>query len=528
MFIKIKPVIIISLIIALLFSGSVFAEEYFYNNTWNTHNEKINLYINNIPFSSDIPPIITNGRTLVPARTFFEALGAKVDWDGEQRVVTIEKEDLRIKLTIDNTVAYVNGKTAILDVPPMIVTDRNNIARTLIPVRFVSSWLGYAVTWDGENKKVGINTLKPDKSSDDTSVSSVSSQTQKNPAITKIETKCTDTKDIISIYYTQKTEPKTMILYNPERFVVDFNGAKLNISGTQLGYGGACYTNIRYAEHEESARVVFDMAYEYYYSVSYDNEKCSVTFTKDGNESLTESTQNTSKPQEPAKSDEKNNTQKPDSTNEASTSTPTTNVNNSNINNVVVIDPGHGGSDPGAIGRFHGEELWESECTLDISLRLQKKLEDNGIKTYMTRTEDEFVGLVERANYANEINSALFTCVHINAAAIEGAHGSEVYYYTGPTDEETKEKYGVTSKEYAKYVQDAILKHAGRYDRGTSDGSRFVVMHRTIMPAVLVECAFITNEEEYNLLKTDDFRQKLAEGIAEGVMETLKKMGRLP
>ena len=145
----------------------------------------------------------------------------------------------------------------------------------------------------------------------------------------------------------------------------------------------------------------------------------------------------------------------------------------------------------------------------------------------MTRTEDEFVGLVERANYANEINAALFTCVHINAATVEEAHGSQVYYYTGENDSETKKAYGVTSKEYAKNVLDGIIKSAKRYNRGIADGSKFVVMHRTIMPAVLVECAFITNEEEYKLLKTDAFRQKLAEGIAEGVIKTLKDMGRL-
>ena len=527
-----KKTIIILLSICLFssvfFCGAVSAAEYYYNNSWHTHNEKISLFINNTLFSSDIPPIISNGRTLVPARTFFEALGAEVGWDDVLKAVTIEKDDLRIKLTIDNTVAYVNGKTAILDVPPVIITDTNGIARTLIPARFVSSWLGYSVSWDESTKTVKINA--PQSVAAKEPEKTVKEEKDRG-IVTKIETSSTDAKDIINIYYTEEIDPNTIILYNPERFVVDFTGYGLGLSGSQLGRGGATYSNIRYAEHEGDARIVFDMAYEYYYSVKIDAEKCTVTFKKDGNKPLNtgkKETVKTSDETKVSKTDEnKNSGKKPDNTDEATTSTPTANVNKTKINNVVVIDPGHGGKDPGAIGEFDGEELWESECTLDISLKLQKILENNGIKTYMTRTEDEFVGLVERANYANDINAALFTCVHINASTIEGAHGSQVYYYTGPTDDATKETYGITSKEFAKNVLNGILKTAGRYDRGIADGSKFVVMHRTLMPAVLVECAFITNEEEYDLLKTSEFRQQLAEGIAEGVIKTLKDMDRL-
>lgn len=508
-----KAILIICLIFILLFSGSVFADEYYYNSAWHTHNENISLYINQSQFKSDIPPLIVNGRTLVPARAFFEALGATLSWDDVLKLVVIEKDDYTIKLTIDNIVAYVNGKTAVLDVPPQIFTDKKGVARTLIPVRFVSSWLGYEVTWNENTKSVGINTQKKN-------IQDEAKQEIKNK-ITKIETSCTDNKDIINIYFSEKTEPKIMKLSDPSRLVADFYGLDLGLKGTSAEHGGACYTNIRFASHEDYSRIVIDIAFDYTYSVSTDSEKCIISLTKTGN-TPAGGTQTVTKP-----SNTQNSGKKPDSTDEATTSTPTTNINKTKINNVVVIDPGHGGSDPGAIGEFDDDKLYESECTLDISLKLQKVLENNGIKTYMTRTEDEFVGLVERANYANDINAALFTCVHINAATVEGANGSQVYYYTGDSDSATKEIYGVTSKEFAKNVLDGVIKYAKRYNRGIADGSKFVVMHRTIMPAVLVECAFITNEEEYELLKTDSFRQKLAEGIAEGVIKTLKEMGRL-
>ena len=506
----IKSILTLCIIFIMLCTGCVSADDYYYNSAWHTHNDNISLYINQTKFSSDIPPLIVNGRTLVPARAFFEALGATLTWNEGLKLVVIEKEDYTIKLTIDSTVAYVNGKTAILDVPPQIFTDKNGVARTLIPARFVSSWLGFEVAWNAGTKTVSINT--PSKQKDE----------KPKDKITKIETSCTDKIDTINIYYTAKTEPKIMQLTNPLRLVADFSDIDLGFKGASVGHGGACYTDIRYAAHEGYTRIVIDIEYNYSYSVKSDNSKCTISLTKKGNTPVTGG-DTVTKPSNETQSTDK----KPDSTDEATTSTPIKNVDKSKINNVVVIDPGHGGSDPGAIGRFDDGELFESYCTLDISLKLQKILEKNGIKTYMTRTEDEFVGLVERANYANEINAALFTCVHINASTIEEAHGSQVYYYTSENDPETKNVYGVTSKEYAKNVLDGIIKSAKRYNRGIADGSKFVVMHRTIMPAVLVECAFITNEEEYNLLKTEAFRQKLAEGIAEGVINTLKSMGRL-
>jgi heme-binding NEAT domain protein len=102
--------------------------------------------------SFDVPPMIENGRTLVPLRAIFEALGAKVDWDGATQTVTAAKGQTVVKLTIGNTAAFVNDQPVNLDVPGKIVDNR-----TLVPLRFVSESLGADVQWDGDRNRVIIN-----------------------------------------------------------------------------------------------------------------------------------------------------------------------------------------------------------------------------------------------------------------------------------------------------------------------------------------------------------------------------------
>ncbi|MCL6449580.1 MAG: copper amine oxidase N-terminal domain-containing protein, partial [Armatimonadetes bacterium] len=101
----------------------------------------------------DVPPLLENGRTLVPLRALFENLGALVKWEEETRTVTAVKGDLTVRLTIGSTLAYVNDKPVTLDVPAKIVN-----GRTLIPVRFVSESLGAKVTWDAATRLVSVAT----------------------------------------------------------------------------------------------------------------------------------------------------------------------------------------------------------------------------------------------------------------------------------------------------------------------------------------------------------------------------------
>ncbi|MBQ3427776.1 MAG: hypothetical protein IJH37_11650 [Clostridia bacterium] len=116
------------------------------------YNDEIKIIINNNRLSFDQLPIIIDGRTLVPLRAIFEALGATVDWDGNTQTVTATRDNKVIKITIGDNKLYVNNNVTVLDVPAQIVNNR-----TLVPVRAVSEAFGCNVDWDGNTQTVYIN-----------------------------------------------------------------------------------------------------------------------------------------------------------------------------------------------------------------------------------------------------------------------------------------------------------------------------------------------------------------------------------
>lgn len=175
-------------------------------------------------------------------------------------------------------------------------------------------------------------------------------------------------------------------------------------------------------------------------------------------------------------------------------------------NKIIVVDPGHGGSDPGA---SYGNTQ-EKDLTLDIGLKVRNLLEQSGAKVLMTRDKDISVNLYTRAGIANEINADLFISVHINAGDNASASGTETLYYPDPE-----------KKALAQAIQKALVKSIGLADRGIVERPGLVVTRETRMPSALAEVAFITNNNDRMLLLTDDFRQKAAEGIVNGIINYL-------
>lgn len=111
----------------------------------------VSLYVDYAQIKTDVMPTIVGGRTMVPMRAIFEALGATVEWDGPSRTATGVLGDKTVAIQIDNTTAYVNGEAKTLDVPAKIIG-----GRTMVPARFVSESLGCSVTWDGETQTAAV------------------------------------------------------------------------------------------------------------------------------------------------------------------------------------------------------------------------------------------------------------------------------------------------------------------------------------------------------------------------------------
>ena len=178
----------------------------------------------------------------------------------------------------------------------------------------------------------------------------------------------------------------------------------------------------------------------------------------------------------------------------------------------IVIDAGHGKPDPGAIGQ---NGLLEKDVTFDIAKRVKKLLEAKGAKVIMTRTGDYEIGLEERANKANKAGADLFVSIHVNAHTDPSIGGTMTYIHNGNGTAAEATRYQESNR-LARYIQAELVKKLGLRDGGVRSAN-FVVLRQTSMPAVLTELAFISNHDEEKLMQTDNFRNKSAEAIVNGI-----------
>src|SRR5678815_1943511 len=167
----------------------------------------------------------------------------------------------------------------------------------------------------------------------------------------------------------------------------------------------------------------------------------------------------------------------------------------------VVIDAGHGGYDRGGIP---GQRVSEKDMTLDVARRLKSVLAASGYRVVMTRDSDVFVPLGTRCVIANSYRNAIFVSVHFNSATRRGASGIETYFYS-------RDSLSLASAIHHYVAGGAPSDNRGVRRRG------YYVLRRTNMPAVLVECGFLTNPTEAAYAQNASYRQKLAEAIASGV-----------
>jgi N-acetylmuramoyl-L-alanine amidase len=177
--------------------------------------------------------------------------------------------------------------------------------------------------------------------------------------------------------------------------------------------------------------------------------------------------------------------------------------NTSKTFTTVVVDAGHGGKDSGAHRRYGPVE---KIVALDVAQRLERNLRESQLKTVMTRSSDVFIPLEERVRIENSQKKAIFVSIHFNDSRRRGIRGFETYYHSG------------ASSELANRIQAKLMTIPRSANRGVHTAN-FRVLRLAAYPAVLVECGFLSNRSEGNQARDWEYRELLADRIAEAIVE---------
>ncbi|CAG7648766.1 N-acetylmuramoyl-L-alanine amidase [Paenibacillus allorhizosphaerae] len=526
----------------------------------------VQLFMDGKPLVAEVSPQIVGGNTIVPVRIIAESIGSKVAWEGKERKVTINKEQTSIQLFIDKKNAVVNDKQYLLETAPAIIE-----GNTMLPLRFVSEQLGVDVTWEEATRSVFLYKPKQDSTAQGNNAANGSAQDGKpgsanagetsgqkdnvndpskdlaagqtkdpskdpskdqpkdpskdaskdqpafstdpgttvkagdSPTDNKTENAGTSGKpntmtppatggdktvnpgeslvqaillqgDTVTIKTTDKTlKPKAFQLAEPYRIVIDVPKAKLDESlAAKVGPNkegivaekNEQVSQIRYSlfSNEPSiVRIVIDLPKKYEFLMT------DVQPTGEFSVKIGQTGQVKSKYR-------------------------------------VVIDPGHGGTDTGAISvTKRNEKDFVLPLATKVAALLQK---ESKIEVVMTRSNDTFIELSDRAGKANEIEADLFVSIHGNSATKENVSGTETYYYTPQ------------SQEFANLMHKYLLEGTGFPDRKVKKES-FHVIRNTTMPSVLLEIGFLSNRSDEAQMYSESFQNQVAASIVAAIKKQL-------
>lgn len=503
-------VLFITVTIFLLNFSAVYAAktELYYDGAYHTYTGSVfSLYVNDKKINPPLEPIIFNDRALVPIREVFESLGQTVEYEETEKKVTVSGQNNNVQVWIGSSKAYVNGvETLIPDgVVPKLITKVGGETKTMVPVRFISENVGLKVEFDDKEGAIKI--------------SNPSSPTTENKIAIKapVINKKSDTETVITINLSSPME-NTLKSATTSAGVLyfDINNA-YHEGSSQNAVNHGAVKMVRLGLHDDYTRIAIDLDKSVYSAntIKLSEDKKTITITV---------TAKTAQPE--------NNTGNNTGNDNTNVTIPETNVkvsvdiaslkNYTSCNGVkrVVLDPGHGGSDSGAIGSIDGKSQYEKTINLSVAMLVKKKLEANGIEVLMTRSKDTTMSLDERSSYANKMDAAMYVSIHVNAASnAPKANGIEVFY----ASQNNEDYYGTTSKAVATAVLNALIKETGATNRGVKV-ERHYVTRTSLMPAILIELGFITNDDEVEKLVSSEYQEKLANAISSGIIAQFGKI----
>ncbi|WP_433746908.1 N-acetylmuramoyl-L-alanine amidase [Paenibacillus amylolyticus] len=438
-----------------------------------SHQTKIILDGQELVLPNDVEVVNVRSNIMIPIRVVAENLKFNVKWNQKTQNVNIEQASTAISLTVGKDQATVQNNTVQLNIAPQMI--KNTV---VVPLRFVSEEMGLRVGWNNKDK---IVTLTSNNGSQPASPS------HGNDAATNLVHDITYANNQLVVSLDREVAPVISTLKNPERIIVDFPSTNFGNMG-QVPSGGSMgrldvnefpsVTDIRYSLFKNDppqVRIVIEL--NNISSVNYTQQTIAGKFILD-----------LSMANEPAPA-------------------PATPVNSGK--KIVVIDPGHGGSDPGTISYTKQPE---KHFALALGLKVQALLENEpDIELMMTRETDVYPTRPERVKLANDLNADVFVSIHGNSVpAAPQISGTETYYYQRES-----------SKALATLIHKNLIDALGFNDRGVKNGN-YQVIRETTMSAVLLEIGFLSNQIEEEAMMSETNLNKAAQAIVDGIKEYLK------
>ena len=480
---------------------------------------QVNVTVNDKTVKTPFGGIILNNISMLPAYdTFYQSeLGTYYEYDEISNELTLETVDTAVRLPINKKYMYVDGKKKTISQATIKVYDKNmKKTRLMVSGRDVSNALGFQYEWNNSKVTSALYTeeyLDSKEDEVDTDTPEEDNSDNENPDDTQTEEpdndQSNDTEQPDNTTSDEEDEtdavsiPKNYALKIPKPENMDMDSYEIDDNYWQKEF--TITFDDDYSEFYEENSIIKKKSNVSNISVSQDKNDCTqvvlktkkiqgfrITETKDALYVEVDTPQKI-------------------------------------YDKIVVIDPGHGGSDPGT----QGNGIVEKDKTLEIAKRVKEYFDgEEEYKIYFTRLADSVSGMTAgssgvkdsrmslpaRYNFANEIDADLFISIHLNSFG-SSPNGTETYYSAKNT---SKNDWGITSKELATRMQKAIQSVINRQNRGVKVNSNLAVLTHTNMPAILIETAFVSNKTDASILKNPDKIDEVANAIYDVIVGTFE------
>lgn len=430
-------------------------------------NHPVAVYVNGGELKTVSPPIVVEHEAYIQAEDLAAVIGSSVSWNGEKNRVTLANSDVELTVTAGSDEALLDGKPFPMGSVPIAAN-----GSLMIPLEELGRPLGFKAVWDALTQSVFIykqGSANPKEWIEDKSKEMGEIlMPGKKPDSLQPERPASIEGNRVAIFHGAGAEVVHFYLNEPPCRIVadvpaDAFGSGLrddagSISGEISAGGNGIVKNVRWSPLDErTVRFVIELSRQADYSVSSQPYGTLI------------------------------HVHAPDQVFR------------------IVIDPGHGGKDPGATG-YSGRH--EKYFTLELSQNIYNRMKkEPGLEPYLTRTDDSFVDLEDRAAFANDLDADLFISVHGNTFT-SAISGTETYYYSGQ------------SLAFGEMMHKHVAEATGLEDRGLRK-LPFKVLQHAEMPAVLLELGYLSTQSDEQLMLSREFQDRVAEAVIAAVKEYL-------